>query len=522
METAPDVGVGFSEPPESAVVEPGIRRDVMFVDGVEPPPNPETGEATPAAYNRTRVLRFRREPAVAARAIVLAMPGYLAGANSWAPLARHLVRRGGDEFPIEVWAIDRRANLLEDLRGLNTAEVEGEADLAEAWYVDGVEVSGVAFPGLHAQGELSFVSEWGAAVHAGDLRAIVGRVPDEARRGHLFLMGHSMGANFTETYAGWRFEDGRRGVEDLAGLILVDGRVPAEPIDEGGYRDGVGEGLVMRPGLGAIRGGSPYSELPVLGVGVFLAAEIAALRAIEAPGEVVEITPAFARLLGVLLSLGPAQIPPMTARAALGFGFDAAFNPLAFARATLGGADGPTETYTNPFSDEELERPSDPSHTYRWINAPETDPPGHTDIDAFAVAATEGPTNFFEWYFPNRLLIDLSLAGGHHPTDGFEAALGLRSFDGALTDAPILAIAADLFPVDSMASIRDRVAPRVGEGRPSAGASREEVGGLEVVDATHLSHIDVTTAREHPGNPVPGAIEAFVRRNVADGAVEVE
>ena len=520
---APDGAArGFAEPEDSVVLGEGVRRDVMWFPGAVPPPNPVTGAATPAELNTTRVLRFRREPAVGARAIVVAMPGFLAGANTYEPLARHLVERGGDDFPIEVWVIDRRANLLEDLRGMNTSEVRGDASLAEAWYEGGLVIDGEAFPGLIPQADLSFMSEWGAAVHVGDVRAIIERVPADARAGHVFLMGHSLGATFVETYAGWRFEDGRRGAEDLAGLVLIDGRVAEQPLDEQGYREGSGEGLLARPGLESIRNGTPYSALPILGAGVFISAELVALRAIEAPDALLEITPAFARLLAVLMSLGADRIPAMTARAALGFGFDASYNPLTFAQVTLGEADGPLEAYTNPLVGEELLRPSDPAHTYRWRGADAVDPAEHTDIDAYAVALTGGPTNFFEWYFPSRLALDLSLAGGDQPEGGFEAAAGLRSFDGALNDAPILSVAAALFTVDSMASIAERVAPEIGPGRPNAGATRDTLEAIQVIDATHMSHVDVTTGMDVPRNPVPGAIEAFLRRNVADGAVVVE
>ena len=83
-------------------------------------------------------------------------------------------------------------------------------------------------------------------------------------------------------------------------------------------------------------------------------------------------------------------------------------------------------------------------------------------------------------------------------------------------------IAAALFTVDSMASIAERVAPEIGPGRPNAGATRDTLEAIQVIDATHMSHVDVTTGMDVPRNPVPGAIEAFLRRNVADGAVVVE
>ncbi len=520
---APDAAPGFVAHPDSEVVEPGVRREVMWVDGVVPPPNPVTREATPADLNRTRVIRYRVEPAAPARAIVLAMPGFLAGAGSYDPLARQLVKRGGADFPIEVWAIDRRANQLEELRGLNTAELRGDAALARAWYAGETDIGGNHFVGILEQSELGYLSEWGVAVHAGDLRAVVERVPAALRQGHLFLMGHSLGATFAEVYAGWRFEDGRRGAEDLAGLILIDGAPPEEPLSEESWREGgAGTGLLRRPGLNdtrSVRG--RFNEIPALGVSAFIAAEVLALQVLEKVSSF-ELTQADRVLFGFLLSLAADDLPKMTPRAALGFAFDDRYNPLAFARAKLGAPKGAVETYENAIAGEDLQRPSNPSATYDWTDHDRSRPREYTDLDAFARAITGGPTNFFEWYFPNRLGLDLMAAGGASvPEDGWAAGEGIRAFDGPLNDAPILAIAADIVSVEQMGSIGTRVAPTVGGDRPGAGATRQQAAGLEVVDATALSHVDVTVAVDGAGNPVPGAIEAFLRRSTADGAVSV-
>ena len=133
----------YVPPAASAVVEPGVRREIAIVASKAPPPNPLTGDATPAEQNRLRVVRYRVDTAasspVAARAIVIMMPGFLGGAGSFDPLARALVRRGKDDpaGPIEVWAIDRRSNLLEDTHGSDVAEVRQDTSWAERYYVEG-------------------------------------------------------------------------------------------------------------------------------------------------------------------------------------------------------------------------------------------------------------------------------------------------------------------------------------------------------------------------------------------------
>ena len=72
------------------------------------------------------------------------------------------------------------------------------------------------------------------------------------------------------------------------------------------------------------------------------------------------------------------------------------------------------------------------------------------------------------------------------------------------------------------AVVRDRIAPEVGVGRPQAGVLRSDASSFAVVDATDMAHLDPVLADDDaPGNPVPGAIEDFVRANVVDGTVAV-
>lgn len=114
-------------PPDPLVIEVtptglGIRRELFVVPGPTPPPNPLTGAATPPELSGMQVVRYRvdtgREAPRPARAILLLMPGFLGGAGSFDALARAIVRRSTAEAPLEAWALDRRANLLEDRAGI--------------------------------------------------------------------------------------------------------------------------------------------------------------------------------------------------------------------------------------------------------------------------------------------------------------------------------------------------------------------------------------------------------------------
>lgn len=508
-----------AEVPSSTVPEAGVRREIFLVEGFTPPPNPETQGATPANLNATQVLRYRQdsEDPLPARAILIAMPGFLGGGASFDALARALVRRGLDGQPLEVWALDRRSNLLEDLRGMDAAEALSDPAIARGYYFDGHTVGGQPFAGFRPQSSVDFLSEWGLATHAEDLRRIIARIPAEQRQARVFLLGHSLGASFAEAYAAWRFDDGVRGAEELAGIVLIDGALGDTPLSEDDYRNGSQGGLFSNPGLTGIRQTTRYTELPLLGLSTYTITELAALRVRNDPEGVVRDRERD-QLLSFLLGLG--SIPRVTNEAVLGFGFDDAFTPLSFAAIRLGRSAGGDLAPYESFLGGTLLQPADPDATYRWIDAPVAGE--RSSVSALSVAMSEGRSNFFEWYFPARLSLDLAaVAGADLPEDGYQASFGLRAFDGALIDAPILAVAAGLVPAPEYEAIRARVAPQVGPGRPQAGASRDQVEGFSVLDAVGFAHLDPLTAQDTPQNPVPGAILDFVRRNTAPGAVLV-
>lgn len=508
------------EVPESTITEPGVRREIFRVAGATPPPNPTTMEATPAELNFTQVVRYRSdvEPAADPAAIVVAMPGTWGGAASWEPLARALVKRGvAAGRPTEVWAIDRRANLLEDLRGADAAEAAGNPDIAQGYYFLRETVGGQAFPGFRRQGDVGFMSEWGLAVHVEDVHRVIATIPAAERKTRVFLAGHSAGASFAETYAGWRFEDGSRGADELAGLVLVDGAAfGGAAITEDQYVNGVPGGVIPQPGVDNIRSTSRFAEIPFLGVAIYARFEVLALRVLAAPTEVVA-DDGRDGVLRFLFSSGARRVPPLTNRAALGFGFDASSNPLVIARMSIGApTGGPLESYMNPFGTDTIVRPADSTSTYDWVDGPDTMPAERVRMADFAHATSDGRTNFAEWYYPTRLPMDqAAIVGNAVAEDGYQARAGLRAFDGPLDDAPVLAIAAALVSPAAYDAVRARVAPMIGPGRPAAGALRSDPRAFSVVDVTTMTHIDPVQAADVAENPVPAAIDAFVAANAA-------
>jgi hypothetical protein len=337
------------------------------------------------------------------------------------------------------------------------------------------------------------------------------------------LLGHSLGGSFAEAYGAWTFaSDSRRGAEELAGVILIDGILGDAPSTEDEYLNGsTGQGFPS-PGLNGIRANTPYVALPLLGVSALINAEIAALHAhFDPEGVIADGTRDFQ--FSVLVG---ADMPPMTNMTALGLAFDSAHEPLPFVRATIGTIVGPTESYTSMFSVDPLLRPSDVATTYSWTDGPSA--PGEFSSAAdLAEAMVQGESNLAEWYFPARLALDLAAVGGANvPMTGYPSTYGLRAFGGSANDAPVLCITAELVgDVTECDRVRGRVAPTVGAGRPGAGAVRgadgSDAAGFRILDVTTMAHIDPVLARDLPANPVPAKIEAFIDENVESGTVVV-
>lgn len=525
----PDAGGPRDTPsmdvPSSTVPEAGVRREVFKVPGHAAPANPDTNDATPAAYDATQVLRYRTDvdPPAPARAILVAYPGFLGGGASWEMLARHLVREGAARgFTVEVWAIDRRSNLLEDLVGLNTAEALGDPEIANGYYFGIDRIDGTPFPGFVTHDAVPYMSEWGLETHVEDLRRVIQLVPEADRQARVVLMGHSLGASFAEAYAAWRFADGTRGVEELAGLVFIDGLLGDTPVTQDEYENGTSGGFFSNPGVNGLRTGSTrYFELPFFGVSILAGVEIMSMRTLLDPDGFIE-DEIRDNALRVQLQLGANEPPRMTNAAALGWGMDDESNGIVITSVSCGEpAGGAVGEYDNALAGVRLTHPTDFDATYTWVNA--TEASGEwTPIENLAHSFADGVTNFAEWYFPMRLPLDLAAVGGAAvPTDGYQAAAGLRAFDGALIDAPILAIAADLISAADYAVLPDRIAPTIGAGRPNAGATRDTAAALDIISLVGATHVDPLTGAAWGTNTVPANILDFAVANVAAGTTTI-
>lgn len=201
-------------------------------------------------YVRTRTMAS--DPKV----ILILIPGFLGGGSTFDPIARDLVRAYGGS--LEVWAVNRRSNQLEDRRGGQHAFVEAvqavvasdaagvtdalsegvrfyfpASDLDEDGLADGPFLLPDAIPAdgpsdfqRLSQDEMRFAAHWGVDTYVRDWRELVLSARTIVGQDGLVLFGgHSMGTTWTGVFAAYDF-DPTAGVE--AGFELVDGLVLLE------------------------------------------------------------------------------------------------------------------------------------------------------------------------------------------------------------------------------------------------------------------------------------------------------
>ena len=378
-------------------VAPAAARDRVITVPTQPEPGP-------AQFNQVTVHQFG--PAAAKHVLVL-MPGTQGGAGDFTLDARYLVKHDRD---LQVWAIDRRTQALEDTSVFAEAE-NGQVSLQQAFdYYLGWIFNG-GNPAKHFQfrdpNADPYAREWGMAVALNDARAVVLKARAHGRR-QVVLGGHSLGASLTVAYAAWDF-NGHPGWKDLEGLVLIDGGLL-------GSFDAYDLAQAQKA-VADLQTSDPFLDL--LGVGIpeaaGLFAEVGGLFAEQAPT-------ASATTLQSFPLLPPQFNPavPVTNRALVGNAFDRDTSPADLSLLHING--GGLAASGNPRD---------------WVDG------GLTPISRLAATFGQEPTNAVEWYFPKRLTIDTN--GADQMTQNDVANfLGLRLMHTRQVNLPLYAIATDL------------------------------------------------------------------------------
>jgi hypothetical protein len=192
-------------PPASAAVRVRFQRFA----GVNAP-------GTPAKYDKVGALETG--PARAKNVLVL-NPGTSASAAYFEPLAKSIVQR----LPgWQVWAVERRENLLEDQSMLDKAK-QGNATGQQLFdYYLGYLSNPAITDHFHLipDSQVGYARDWGMKVEIGDLRKVVRAA--KRRGGRVVVGGHSLGGTITAAYATWNF-GGKPGAAGLSGLVFIDG-----------------------------------------------------------------------------------------------------------------------------------------------------------------------------------------------------------------------------------------------------------------------------------------------------------
>lgn len=357
----------------------------------------------------------------------------VAGQFGAAGSLRMLARELAGRLPgTQVWAVDRRETNLADLSGLRGDDPDRAADR----YLAGRyrSVSAASAP---------YVAGWGLATALTDLRRVVRAARAGGRR--VVLGGHSWGATTALAYAAWDFA-GRPGYRDLTGLVLIDGGVHDAFAGEGDVYRVTPE--QARAGLADIAAGTVFDPSLTMG-----RTETYAILQLLAGRYAVAAPDAPSTLAGRL----PAPLRP----------------PGPVSNAGL-------------LRSEYVDAPLVPDLS---VN------PAYTSIATVARTLAAARPGAFEWYWPQRLTLDLSAADPFARTATTDL-LGLRLCHPTAIDVPLYSFQTGLTHGTANAAARWVVAH-----------SRISSASYDGDDA--MTHLDALWADR---NPMLRTLVPFLRR----------
>ncbi len=435
-------------------------------------PMPATAAAHPEACDWLQYLRFRSVDGPAesmqADAVTVLMPGIFEGASAFDPLARNAVREAKRRGrSIEVWALDRRSNCLEDLTGVNRYEQTGNFRDATDYYFKGASIDGRTFGGFNPDDR--FLADIGMAQTVKDYYAVLtNELPSQPwREKHLLCGGHSLGGPLTQIFGGWDFDGDTKTTEDAgwrqcAAFVGFESMLDLDPTTDSGLLKGAinlltfGQaGFLRKISVSALKSGKVDRHVKIAGLDPMSTTfmEAVGIGASLHPNEpaapfmtsipAAELTDSYFHLIAsidvsrLLLSKDSIRDYQYTNAGLLGQLFDDNAAPISGIRASFGFYNGHPVRY-NHLADQaknitglNIGLQQGPMMTPRkqrkganlvgWTNYDAlgsgatqigkgiTDPSTEvTDARDFARIQFEGPTNFTETFFPTRVVSDLA------------------------------------------------------------------------------------------------------------------
>jgi pimeloyl-ACP methyl ester carboxylesterase len=194
----------------------GAKVSFQRIDGFKSP-------GTPAKYDKVGILKIGSPKA---RNVLVLNPGTSASAAYFAPLAKSIVAKAKNW---QVWAVERRENLLEDQSMFDRAKAKtATPQQVFDYYLGWINNSSItSHVRLIPDSEVGYARQWGMNTEIQDLRRVVLRA--QKLGGKVVVGGHSLGGTITSAYATWDF-GGKPGARGLAGLVFIDGASSPTPM----------------------------------------------------------------------------------------------------------------------------------------------------------------------------------------------------------------------------------------------------------------------------------------------------
>jgi pimeloyl-ACP methyl ester carboxylesterase len=352
-----------------------------------------------------------------AKNVMVIEPGTSGGGAYFVPLAKNLV----EKLPgWQIWAVERRENLLEDQTFLDKAK-RGNATPEEVfrYYLGWLTGPPSKKPHLTLlSGAGGFAREWGMNVAVEDLHTVIESA--KGLGGKVVLAGHSLGGSVVTAYATWDFA-GQAGADGLAGLVYDDGGSGPTPISKATAEGDLAQLALKSPWLAFGGISSPF-------LGLF--SSLGAMSALQAP-EAASLAEDFPLLPSDLKPKNEKGEPiPVTNEAEFGFGVNVGSSPPSLIAAQVHAGKG-------------LEETAKEDGLIGWDGTGAISP-----IKRYAemlAGAGLHRADGSEWYFPERLTIDTgAVADGNY--NEAQEVLGEHAIHGheLPSTLKILAISSEL------------------------------------------------------------------------------